>query len=173
MLKFLARRALLAVLVMLTVLTISFALTRLSGDVAVSMAGPQATQQDVETIRKAYGLDRPLPVQFLSWVADVATGDLGRSYLYREPVADLIRDRLPTTLKLGVSALLVALLTAIPLGVFAAMREGSMVDRGVMLVALVGQAIATAMSPDRRVSAKLMVSTVSVTSKASTTRRRR
>jgi len=93
-LKFLARRALLAVLVMLTVLTISFALTRLSGDVAVSMAGPQATQQDVETIRKAYGLDRPLPVQFLSWVADVATGDLGRSYLYHAPVGELIRSRL-------------------------------------------------------------------------------
>ena len=57
MIKFLLRRLLLAILVMLTVLTISFTLTRLSGDVAVSMAGPQATQADVETIRKAYGLD--------------------------------------------------------------------------------------------------------------------
>jgi len=141
MLTYLLRRVVLALLVTLTVLTISFALTRLSGDIAVAIAGPTASAEDVAIIRKTYGFDRPLPVQFLEWVRSAATGDLGRSYLYREPVADLIRDRLPTTLKLGVSALLVALLTAIPLGVFAAMREGSMVDRGVMLVALVGQAM--------------------------------
>ena len=79
MLKFLLRRGLLAVLVLLTVLTVSFALTRLSGDVAVSMAGAQATQEDVDIIRKAYGLDRPLTRLFVSWVAGVATGDLGRS----------------------------------------------------------------------------------------------
>jgi len=140
-LKFLARRALLAVLVMLTVLTISFALTRLSGDVAVSMAGPQATQQDVETIRKAYGLDRPLPVQFLSWVADVATGDLGRSYLYHAPVGELIRSRLPITLTLGLTGLVIALAVAIPLGILAAMNEGQVLDRAVMMVAVIGQAM--------------------------------
>lgn len=141
MLKFLARRALLAILVMLTVLTISFALTRLSGDVAVSMAGPQATQQDVETIRKAYGLDRPLPVQFVSWVAGVATGDLGRSYLYHAPVGDLIRARLPVTLILGTTGLVIALLVSIPLGILAAMAEGRPLDRAIMMVAVVGQAM--------------------------------
>jgi len=140
-LKFLARRALLAVLVMLTVLTISFALTRLSGDVAVSMAGPQATQQDVETIRKAYGLDRPLSVQFVSWVAGVATGDLGRSYLYHAPVGELIRSRLPITLTLGLTGLVIALFVAIPLGILAAMNEGRVLDRAIMMVAVIGQAM--------------------------------
>ncbi len=126
---------------MLTVLTISFTLTRLSGDVAVSMAGPQASQQDVETIRHAYGLDRPLSAQFAGWVAGVATGDLGRSYLYHAPVADLIRARLPVTLTLGLSGLAIALGVALPLGILAAMHEGAVLDRAIMMVAVVGQAM--------------------------------
>lgn len=141
MLTYLLRRFVLALLVIFTVLTISFALTRLSGDIAVAIAGPAASAEDVAVIRKTYGFDRPLPVQFVEWVRSAASGDLGRSYLYREPVSELIRDRLPVTLKLGFAALVVALLVAIPLGIVAAMREGSLVDRGVMLVALVGQAM--------------------------------
>ena len=141
MIKFLLRRIVLAILVMLTVLTISFTLTRLSGDVAVSMAGPQATQADVETIRKAYGLDRPLSEQFVGWVAGVATGDLGRSYLYHAPVAELIRARLPVTLTLGLSGLAIALAVALPLGILAAMNEGAVLDRAIMMVAVVGQAM--------------------------------
>lgn len=143
MLMFIARRVLLALLVALTVLTVSFALTRLSGDLAISIAGPQATQEDIETIRKNYGLNRPVVVQFGDWVLSAATGDLGRSYLYHEPVARLIKDRLPTTLTLGVSGLVVALGIALPLGVLAAMREGSVVDRAIMMVAVVGQAMPT------------------------------
>ncbi len=138
---FFARRAILAVLVTLTVLTISFALTRLSGDLAVSIAGPQASSADIEIVRKAYGLDRPLPVQFFDWVASAASGDLGKSYLYHEPAADLIRARLPITLTLGLTGLAIALCTAIPLGILAAMREGSGMDRGIMLIAVIGQAM--------------------------------
>jgi peptide/nickel transport system permease protein len=141
MLVFLARRLLLAFLVTLTVLTISFALTRLSGDLAVAIAGPNATDQDIQTIRKAYRLDRPLPVQFVDWVGSAASGDLGRSYIYHQSVGELIRDRLPVTLTLGVTGLAIALLTAIPLGIIAAMREGSVVDRGVMMIAVIGQAM--------------------------------
>src|SRR5262249_23624858 len=124
MLVFVFRRVVLALLVCLTVLVISFALTRLSGDLAISIAGPNATQQDIETIRKNYGLDRPLPVQFIDWAAHAAEGDLGRSYLYHAPVADLIKERLPITLTLGITGLCIALIVAIPLGVLAAMREG-------------------------------------------------
>ncbi len=126
---------------MLTVLTISFTLTRLSGDVAVSMAGPQASQEDIQTIRKAYGLDRPLTVQFVAWVGGVATGDLGRSYLYHAPVAELIRARLPITLTLGLTGLVIALGLALPLGILAAMNEGRLLDRAIMMVAVVGQAM--------------------------------
>ena len=141
MLIFLARRALIALLVTLTVLTISFALTRLSGDLAVAIAGPQANATDVEIIRKAYGLDRPIIVQFFSWVTSAAQGDLGRSYFYHDSVSNLIMARLPVTLTLGLAGLSIAILTAIPLGILAAMREGSLMDRGIMTIAVVGQAM--------------------------------
>ena len=141
MLIFLARRALLAMLVTLTVLTVSFMLTRLTGDLAIAIAGPQASQADVEIIRKAYGLDRPLLVQFVNWVTDAATGDLGRSFFYQEDVTKLISARLPVTLTLGLTGLSIAILTAIPLGTIAAMREGTLLDRGIMTIAVIGQAM--------------------------------
>jgi len=139
--RFILRRVVLGVLVCMTVLVISFALTRVAGDPALAVAGPQATAQDVSAIRTAYGLDRPLPEQFFAWVGAVARGDLGRSYLFREPVANLIRARLPVTLTLGLVGLGFALLIALPLGVVAALNEGTAMDRLVMMVALLGQAM--------------------------------
>lgn len=138
---FLLRRAALAALVGLTVLVLSFALTRIAGDPAFAVAGPQATAADVAAIRTAYGLDRPMPMQFIDWVGAAARGDLGRSYLFREQVADLIRARLPVTLTLGLVGIGFAVVIALPLGVVAALHEGSLTDRLVMLVALIGQAM--------------------------------
>jgi peptide/nickel transport system permease protein len=138
---FLVRRLLLAALVCLTVLVISFTLTRLSGDLAASIAGPNATAADIAIITRNYGLDRPLAVQFLDWAGHAAEGDLGRSFLYHVPVWGLIRERLPVTLTLGFTGLAIALAISLPLGIFAAAREGSGVDRGIMLVALLGQAM--------------------------------
>jgi peptide/nickel transport system permease protein len=130
-----------AALVCLTVMVISFVLTRVSGNLAASIAGPNASAADVAIITRNYGLDRPLVVQFLNWAANAAGGDLGRSFLYHVPVWELIRDRLPVTLTLGVTGLTIALIVALPLGILAALREGSAADRGIMLVALVGQAM--------------------------------
>jgi peptide/nickel transport system permease protein len=127
--------------VILTVLVFAFALTRLSGDLAISIAGPNATQQDIEIIRVAYGLDRPLIEQFFDWVIRAAQGDFGQSYFFRERVSTLIVERLPITLSLGLTGLTIALLVALPLGVIAAMRENSWVDRTIGLVALLGQAM--------------------------------
>lgn len=138
---FLLRRAILALLVCMTVLVISFSLTRLAGDPAMAVAGPQASAADIEAIRRNYGLDRPLPEQFLAWVGAAARGDFGRSYLYREPVADLIRARLPVTLALGLTGILFAVAIALPLGILAAVHEGTLLDRVVMLLALLGQAM--------------------------------
>ena len=141
MLRFLCRRLVLAILVCMTVLIVAFALTRLSGDVAVAIAGPQASAADIDIIRRTNGLDRPLPEQFLHWAEAAATGDFGRSFLYRQPVGELVRQRLPVTLTLGIAGLAVALLVAVPLGTMAAVAEGTLVDRLLMLVALFGQAI--------------------------------
>ena len=139
--RFLLRRAILAVLVCLTVLVISFALTRIAGDPALAVAGPDASAADIAAIRRAYGLDRPLPQQFVDWAWAAARGDLGRSYLFRTPVADLIAARLPVTLTLGLVGLGFALVIALPLGILAALNEGRLLDRGVTMVALLGQAL--------------------------------
>jgi peptide/nickel transport system permease protein len=138
---FLVRRLLLAALVGLTVLVISFTLTRLSGDLAASIAGPNATAADIAIITESYGLNRPLSVQFLDWAGHAAEGDFGRSFLYHVPVWGLIRDRLPITLTLGFTGLAIALTISLPLGILAAAYEGSAMDRGIMLVALIGQAM--------------------------------
>src|SRR6202795_1466235 len=105
MVLFIVRRMWLAALVCLTVLVVSFILTRLSGDLAASIGGPNASAADIEIIRKNYGLDRPLVVQFLEWAGHAAEGDLGRSFLYHAPVWELIPDRVPITLKVATPGL--------------------------------------------------------------------
>jgi len=128
-------------LVTATVLTLAFALTRLSGDLAISIAGPNATDRDVELVRKAYGLDRPLIIQYLSWTGRALIGDFGESYFFKQRVATLIGDRMPITLTLGLVGLVIALVISLPLGILAAVREGTLIDRIVQIVALVGQAM--------------------------------
>ena len=141
MLQFLVRRLIVAVLVAATVMTLAFVLTRLSGDLAISIAGPNATQADVEAVRKAYGLDRPLVTQFFDWVGRAVTGDLGDSYFFKKRVSALIAERMPITLTLGLTGLVIALVVSLPLGVLAAVRENTAFDRAVQVVTLLGQAM--------------------------------
>jgi peptide/nickel transport system permease protein len=141
MLQFLVRRLIVAILVTATVMTLAFILTRLSGDLAISIAGPNATQADVEMVRKAYGLDRPLTTQFFDWVVRAATGDLGESYFFKTKVSNLIAERMPVTITLGLTGLVIALLVSLPLGILAAVRENTALDRLVQMVALLGQAM--------------------------------
>ena len=141
MLRFLVRRPIVALLVAATVMTLAFILTRLSGDLAISIAGPNATAADIEAVRKAYGLDRPVLEQFLDWVGRAVTGDLGNSYFFQTRVSTLIAERMPVTLTLGLTGLSLALLISIPMGILAAVRENTNFDRAVQMVALIGQAM--------------------------------
>src|SRR5258708_8372827 len=141
MLGFLLRRLIVALLVGVTVLTIAFALTRLWGDLAIGIAGANATQEDVELIRRAYGLDLRVIVQCGSWVGKAAVGDFGESYFFKQRVSELIGARLPITLTLGLVGLAIAAVVSIPLGVLAAVRESTAIDRAVQVVALIGQAM--------------------------------
>ncbi len=141
MLRFFLRRFAVAVAVALTVLTLAFLLTRVSGDLAISIAGPNATAEDVESIRQAYGLNRPVWVQYFDWLGRAVQGDFGESYFFRDRVANLIAARMPVTITLGLVGLAVALVVSLPLGILAAVREGSWVDRAVGLVAMIGQAM--------------------------------
>ena len=141
MLQFLVRRLIVAILVAATVMTLAFILTRLSGDLAIAIAGANATQADVEAVRVAYGLDRPLTTQFFDWVGRAVTGDLGQSYFFKVPVAELIGERMPVTVTLGLTGLVIALVVSLPLGILAAVRENTGLDRIVQMVAVIGQAM--------------------------------
>ena len=104
------------------------------GDPAVTMAGPNATPAQVAALRHAYQLDRPLAVQYASWLAHLARGDLGLSYTTRRPVADLVAQRLPATLHLAVGTMVVMLVVGGPLGSSPAVRPRSAVSRVVGLL---------------------------------------
>jgi peptide/nickel transport system permease protein len=141
MLRFLVRRLIVALLVAITVMVLAFVMTRLSGDLATSIAGPSATAADITAVRKAYGLDRPLTVQFFDWAGHAVTGDLGNSYFFQRSVSSLLGERMPITLTLGITGLVIALLVSLPLGILAAVRENTGFDRAVQVVALLGQAM--------------------------------
>lgn len=141
MIRFLIRSLVLAVLVCLTVLVISFTLSRLSGNLAINLAGPDASPEAIAKLSHELGLDRPLPVQFADWADRAAHGDLGSSFLYHQTVSSLIASHLPVTLRLGAIAIGIAIIVAVPLGIVAALYEGTWIDTAAGLVALIGQAV--------------------------------
>jgi len=119
--------------------SLAVVLSSVGGDPVANLLGPLAPKEQVEAERAALGLDRPLPVQVISTLGDVARGDLGTSLRYEQPCWDIIKSRFPQSLKLMVFALLLGILVGVPLGVIAALRENTIVDRLVMTIALTGQ----------------------------------
>ncbi len=141
MLRFILKRAGLAILVAFTVSLISFSLLFLSGDPAAAIAGEHASDQDIEAIRRIYGFDRPMLLQYWEWLSSALMGDFGESYYFKLPVAGLIAERLSITMTLGVCGISFALLTAVPLGVAAAIRPNSLLDRFALFLSVAGQAM--------------------------------
>ena len=142
MLLFTLRRLGYAVLVAITVSIVTFSLLRFSGDPAAAMAGEGATEEDIEFVRKSYGFDKSLLEQYWSWATKALRGDLGISvYLKQKPVAEIIVERAPVTMKLGFFALSFALMLSIPLGVLAAMKPNTLIDRVALTIAVFGQAM--------------------------------
>ncbi|WP_138933820.1 ABC transporter permease [Roseovarius arcticus] len=141
MLPFILKRLGLALLVAITVSFISFSLLFLSGDPAAALAGETASGEDIESLRRLYGFDRPMLVQYGDWLWQALQGNFGESYYFKLPVASLIADRLSVTMTLGVCGITFALLTAVPLGVVAAIRPNSIIDRIALFVSVAGQAM--------------------------------
>jgi len=141
MLAYILKRTAIAVLVAITVSLITFSMIYLSGDPALALAGETATEEDIELIRRVYGYDRPIMVQYLDWLYRAVQGDFGQSHYLKKPVSEVIFERLPTTMLLGFCALVFALTLSIPLGVLAAIRPNSMIDRAALTIAVVGQAM--------------------------------
>jgi peptide/nickel transport system permease protein len=138
---YILKRLGLALLVALAVSAITFFLLRLSGDVALAIAGEGAQKEDLDLIRKTYGLDRPLVVQYVDWLWQTLQGNFGISLYFKTDVSRLVLDKLPTTIILGFTALGFALLISIPLGVLAAVYANSWIDRLALAIAVVGQAL--------------------------------
>ncbi|HZT88270.1 MAG TPA: ABC transporter permease [Stellaceae bacterium] len=139
MFAYVVRRVLATIPVMAVVAIFVFALLHLSpGDPAAIIAGDTATAQDIARIRTALGLDQPLYIQFGTWLWHLVRGDLGISIFTNLPVSHLIAQRVEPTVALTVSTLVVSIAAAIPLGVVAAWKAGSWVDRLVMIFAVLG-----------------------------------
>src|ERR1700719_4101675 len=120
-----------------------FSLLHLSpGDPAVIIAGDTATLDDIVRIRAKLGLDQPLYIQFVTWVWGLLHGDLGISIFTNLPVSKLIAQRVEPTVTLTISTLIVSVLAAIPMGVLAAWKAGSWIDRLVMVFAVIGLLVA-------------------------------
>ncbi len=139
MLRFLIRRVLLTIPVVLGVATLVFSLIHLvPGDPAQAMLGESAAPADMAELRVKLGLDQPLVVQYGRFLRGLAVGDLGVSLRTSQPVAAAIGERMPATVELGVVAMILATVLAVPLGIVAAVRAGTLVDHTATTLALIG-----------------------------------
>lgn len=139
MIRYIIRRIIAIVPVMVTVAIFVFLLLRLApGDPAAVLAGDLARPEDVAKVRAALGLDRSLVEQFVVWCANLIHGDLGVSIISGVPVVDVILPRIVPTLSLAIGTIVIAVMIAVPLGIWAARRQGTWVDEAIMLLAVIG-----------------------------------
>jgi peptide/nickel transport system permease protein len=143
MLKYTLHKFFIAALVAVTVSFVAFMLLRVSGDLATALGGEVARGDDIDRMRIQLGLDRPLVSQYWDWASRAAVGDFGKSFYYPETVWSLLEQRLPVTLTLACWGLAVSLVIGIPLGVLAALRPNTLIDRVAMTLAVLGQALPT------------------------------
>ncbi|MGA6967958.1 MAG: ABC transporter permease, partial [Xanthobacteraceae bacterium] len=139
MLTMIGKRLLAAIPSLIGVIIVTFLLTRaLPGDPAAYFAGPAATKEAIEQIRIKLGLDKPLYLQFLRYVADLARGDLGNSLTTGQPVAEEIKTRLPASAELTLLGLIVSIAIAVPLGIVAATQPNSIIDHCCRVISTAG-----------------------------------
>jgi dipeptide transport system permease protein len=139
MLMMILKRMMMAVPSLIGVVIVTFLLTRaLPGDPAAYFAGPAATTEAIQQIRVKLGLDKPLYIQFVRYVEDLAHGDLGNSLTTGQPVGQEIKTRLPASAELTLLGLIVSVLIAVPLGILAATRPNSLIDHSCRVIATAG-----------------------------------
>ncbi|HYU18831.1 MAG TPA: ABC transporter permease [Chloroflexota bacterium] len=144
MATFALRRLIQAIPTFFGITLITFALIRLAPGDPLSLlvfGATDLTAEDYAALRRSYGLDQPIPVQYLSWLGRTLSGDFGQSFLYRRPVIQMIAASLPNTLQLSALALLVAVVVGVPLGVIAARYRGTFVDQLIRILSVAGHAI--------------------------------
>ncbi|MBX8802891.1 ABC transporter permease [Ochrobactrum sp. MR28] len=138
MISFFLTRLLRAFITVMLVVTFAFIVLRMSGDPAQIILGPDAPPQAIEAFRKAWGLDQPILVQYFNYFGAIFQGDLGVSMRDGQKAVDLVAERIPATLMLTIPTLLLNLAIGIPAGVYAALHRDSIIDRLVMMTAIIG-----------------------------------
>jgi len=136
--KFVVRRLAYSLISLFLLSVTIFVFVRVTGDPAVLLTEPGASQADLDQVRQQFGLDRPLAVQYLSFISSLVRGDFGQSFYYRTPVLELYMSRLPNSLMLAVAAMIFSLVIGIPTGIIAAVRVNSWWDSAGKLFALLG-----------------------------------
>ena len=139
--QFIVLRILYSIVTLFILSMTIFTIVRLTGDPALLMAEPGAHPEDLARIRQQWGLDRPWPVQYISFMQNVFTGELGKSFNYRLPVSELYFQRLPNSLQLALVATMISLLVGIPAGIISAVRVNSLWDNLGKIIALLGLSI--------------------------------
>ncbi|MBI4247363.1 MAG: ABC transporter permease [Candidatus Rokubacteria bacterium] len=140
MARYLLRKLAHTAFVAFGVVTLVFVALRASGDPASTMLPGDASVEELTALRQALGLDQPLALQYLRFLAGVVTGDFGSSFRHQQPALGLVLERLPATLELALASLLLAVVIALPLGIVAALYRGRLADVLAMAFAVVGQA---------------------------------
>lgn len=139
MIKMILQRLIQIIPTLLVVVTITFVLTRMiPGNPAAAVLGPQASVEEIEKMEEMMGLNDSLGKQYVNYLKNIIKGDFGKSYSYNQPVADLIAERIPNTLLISLTSLVIAILISIPLGIISAIRQYSAFDYIAMVFALVG-----------------------------------
>jgi ABC-type dipeptide/oligopeptide/nickel transport system permease component len=139
--RYVLKRIFQSLLTLLVLSMLIFIVCRLTGDPVTLMLPDDASYEDVAQLRTALGLDRPLPVQYWLFLSSAVQGDFGRSIKGQVPVLDLIKERLPNSIKLGIVSLLITVMLAFPLGVMAAVKKGTAIDTLANLIAVLGQSL--------------------------------
>lgn len=139
MLKYIIKKIIFTCIVLVGAATCAFLLLHaIPGDTAEALAGPQATVEDVDNLRRAMELDQPLGKQYISYMGNLLHGDLGYSYRTNKPVMDILKSAWPATLQLAVCSMIVAVLLGVPIGIFAAIHRGKAGDTIAMIAAFLG-----------------------------------
>jgi peptide/nickel transport system permease protein len=135
MTKYLIRRLLQTIPVLLIITVVQFGLINAApgGPLRAYLLDPNISPEDVARLEREYGLDKPLPIQYLTWLGNLLRGNLGYSYFTHRPVLETLLERLPATLELGLAATLISYLIGIPLGVYAGLHRGGAVDHAIRL----------------------------------------
>jgi peptide/nickel transport system permease protein len=141
MVHYVGRRLVQMVPVLFLLSTIVFIILRLRGDPVMQFVPPTATPEEIELTRRAYGFDRPLLIQYLSFLGDVLRGDFGTSFRYQQPALPIVLERLPLTLLLTAASIVVAWVIALPAGVISALRQNSPFDLGATTISVIGRAM--------------------------------